>query len=354
MQFLIKIQKWLNLNGRKFLKGVYSLFSIDQQIEYLKNDKGISFFEMSEMEAKKKLKEISYYYKVTCFKRNFRKNKYGKYRNLDFATLYDLSVIDARLRQLVLKLSLDLEHEFKTDLLSFISEDSRENGFIIVTDFDRFERQKFYNIPSNSNRTYHHVQYLIMGNHHYDVHSYDRELVGTYLVPGRNKNHSTRPLPIYALMERMSYGKLNNFIDFYFSSGRHKSSYFANAQSLFIMTKRLRDAAAHNRPILQNVVSTSGRIGVVNILSTEVTNYLSSMNLLYPHNKFLLKNVRLHDLFCLLMLHTEYVKNPIVKEYRRRELKRLLTRIETNKHLYSNHSKLKEIFNFFKEVSIYF
>lgn len=329
------------------------MLSIENQINYLKRNKGIKFIDMTETEAKKKLKEVSYYYKITCFRKNFRKNNQDRYRNLDFAVLYDMSVIDARLRQLILKLTLDLEHELKTDLLSAISEDPNEDGFNIVNEFDSYERRKFYSKPNNSNKRYTNIQAMIMGKYlDTDLHSYDRDLVNTYHIPGRiGRQGSNKILPIYTLMERMSYGKLNNFIGFYFSANKHNANYFTNAASLLIMTKRLRDASAHNRPVLLNIVRTSGAHGIVNILSTEVTGYLQLIGLLNAKNRFILKNVRMHDLFCLIMLHHEYIKNPIVKSLRKRELVRLLNRAQNSKNLYKNHSTIREIYKFFGAVA---
>lgn len=328
------------------------MLSIDDQINYLKNNKGIKFIDMSEAEAKEKLKEISYYYKITCFRKNFRKNNQHKYRNLDFAVLYDMSVIDARLRQLILKLTLDLEHELKTELLSAISEDASEDGFNIVLDYDNYEQAKFYSFSYNTGKSYNNIQYLIMGKYVTDSNSYDFDLTNTYFVPGRRRNLPTnRPLPIYALMEKMPYGKLNNFIDYYCINNRHNSSHFTTANELLIMSKRLRDAAAHNRPVLLNIVRTSGSSGVVTQLSTPVTSYLQQLGMLNRNNRFILKNTRLHDLFCLIMLHHEYIKNPVVKNIRKQELIKTLNRANSSKRLYQKHSTLRDIYKFFNAVA---
>ena len=109
--------------------------------------------------------------------------------------------------------------------------------------------------------------------------------------------------------------------------------------------------SAHNRPVLLNIVRTSGANGIVHILSTDVTGYLQLLGLLNAKNKFILKNVRMHDLFCLIMLHHEYIKNPIVKSIRKQELIRLLNRAQDSKNLYKNHSTVREIYNFFGAVA---
>lgn len=320
-----------------------------QLIEYLRDDKGITFNITDESTAITILSESTYYYKVTCFRKNFDKDIFGKYRNLDFATLNDMAIVDMRLRYLIMQMALDLEHSLKTDLINSISDDPNENGRQIVIDYDNFERRNFFSNPYNRGRSYRSIELEVIGSRN-DPQDYDFALVNTYTVVGRRNNPPVNnPLPIWVLLEKMSFGKVERFINYYCNNSRYNSNHFKNANELLKMTKRLRDAAAHSRPILMNIVETAGP-GTIPRVSTPVTDSLRSLGLFTRNNRRLLKNVRVHDFFCLIILHNEYVKNPIVKSIRKKELEKVLHRATVNKKLYTYHRRLKEIHAFLQDV----
>ncbi len=99
--------------------------SLDEQIQHLK-DKGILFNIMDEESAKQYLKYNNNYYKLTSFRKNYDKHpggkNEGKYINLEFAYLVDVSIIDMRLRYRVVEMALDIEHHTKLQLLRKIDE----------------------------------------------------------------------------------------------------------------------------------------------------------------------------------------------------------------------------------------
>ena len=68
-------------------------------IEHLEN-KGVKFELTSKEDAQKYLEENNNYFKLVSYRKNFSKykdgEKIGKYINLDFKMLEDLSIIDMR------------------------------------------------------------------------------------------------------------------------------------------------------------------------------------------------------------------------------------------------------------------
>jgi len=64
-------------------------------------------------DARKYLEENNNYFKLVSYRKNFNKyeqgNNKGKYINLDFKMLEDLSIIDMRLRKTMLSIVLDKE-----------------------------------------------------------------------------------------------------------------------------------------------------------------------------------------------------------------------------------------------------
>ncbi len=82
-------------------------------------ENGVEFKLMSKSDAERFLTYSNFFFKVKAFDKNFDKYKdekspcFGKYINLDFEYLVDLSRKDASLRELILDLALDLEHYLK-------------------------------------------------------------------------------------------------------------------------------------------------------------------------------------------------------------------------------------------------
>src|SRR5699024_2687839 len=97
--------------------------------------KGIKFNIISEENAKDILQNSNYFFKITSYRKNFHKNKFDKYNNLDFGMLSDLATIDMRLRYIVLQMCLDIEHRIKTNIVTEITNNADENGYDIVNDF---------------------------------------------------------------------------------------------------------------------------------------------------------------------------------------------------------------------------
>ena len=92
-----------------------------QQIEAMKN-KGIRFDLMGEHEAERFLRERNFFFKVKAFEKLFDKyenpehESYGRYLNLDFAYLVELSRLDKALRFCVMETALDIEHFMKVQM----------------------------------------------------------------------------------------------------------------------------------------------------------------------------------------------------------------------------------------------
>lgn len=105
--------------------------TIDEQIEDLKK-KGVTFEIMSEEEAKKFLRYNNYYFKLKSYAKNYPINpKNGKYVNLEFAYLVELSKLDMYLRKIILGMCLDVEHILKTRMLYDLSEMRKKTDIIL-------------------------------------------------------------------------------------------------------------------------------------------------------------------------------------------------------------------------------
>ena len=102
----------------------------------LKN-KNIKFNYISENDALKYLKSNNNYYNLTSYKHNFEKYMFDgrfvdKYIDLDFAYLKDLSIIDYRVRLVLFKMIINIEHYLKMKILNTIENIDEEDGYRIV------------------------------------------------------------------------------------------------------------------------------------------------------------------------------------------------------------------------------
>lgn len=59
----------------------------------------------------------------------------SKYLNLDFAYLKVMSILDMHLRDLVVRMCIDIEHDLKVMLVNDVEAQSAEDGYDIVNGF---------------------------------------------------------------------------------------------------------------------------------------------------------------------------------------------------------------------------
>ena len=296
--------------------------TIKEQIEYMKA-KGISFNHVEESQAEKYLSEHSYYYKVTAYRKNFLKDDQGLYRNLDFAHLKDLAIIDMHLRYLVIKLSLDLEHALKSLIVQLVTDENcQEDGYKIIEEYNHFEKENFERTRKTE---YISVQEKILKDIK-NKRDYNYEL---YV---KNKDR----LSIWILLEMMSYGQLSSFIKFYVETKRHKSTQLKQAAQFLHYSKNVRDSAAHSRPILLNITEENqlGGFQDKKPAKLQLKDYLIQSKVNKKVAARLLTNFKIHDLCSLLYLHDHYITGELARKSRKKEMIRLYKRVLYKKHIY--------------------
>lgn len=105
----------------KGMRNMKALLSVDELVIHMK-EKGITFNEITEDEAKEFLTKNNYYMKLASYRANYVKcdtgKRTGKYCKLDFAYLKELSTIDMYLRYKIMDICLDIEHAIKVKLLN--------------------------------------------------------------------------------------------------------------------------------------------------------------------------------------------------------------------------------------------
>lgn len=108
--------------------------TVFKQIKHLE-EKGVKFTIMDRTSASVFLSKNNFFFKLKSYAKNFDKGEDGKYLDLDFAYLVELSKIDMYFRRLIILLSLDIEHYLKVWLINKTTQNQYEDGYNIVSQF---------------------------------------------------------------------------------------------------------------------------------------------------------------------------------------------------------------------------
>lgn len=110
----------------------------EELIDQLK-EKGVKFEISTEADAAVYIKDINNYLRTASYRKNYEKHQLGenkgKYIDVDFAYLVEISKIDMYLRNALLKMCIDIEHALKTILVAAVEDNPDEDGYNIVDSF---------------------------------------------------------------------------------------------------------------------------------------------------------------------------------------------------------------------------
>ena len=213
-------------------------------INYMKNNLGISFNKMTDKEAELFLKTKNNYMRTASYRKNYEKyqlgkNK-GKYINLDFDYLIEFSKIDAKLRYLVCKISLDIEHSIKVAILSDI-EEAEDDGYTLIGNF--LSKYKYILKKIKNNRK----------------SEYTGGLISKYMDFSDSINETNEEIkyegrcPAWVFVELLSFGDLMRFYTYYYHDVNNKTGRNVVSVKMLNSLKSLRNAAAHNNCLLINL-----------------------------------------------------------------------------------------------------
>lgn len=295
--------------------------SARQQVKHMRDKKGIKFTIITEDEAENFLRDSSYYFKVKAFRKNYSKynsgENQGKYYNLEFAYLKELSTLDMYLREIILSMVLDIEHYLKVQLLNDISENSEEDGYKIVRTF-------FEHHPSVKDRITQKAE-----------NSYCANLVHVY---GRN-------FAAWNIVEVLSFGDLLNLCDLYYSEYPGRKINVGD----FRIVKFLRNAAAHNNCLINNLADNSGtgfkQNRTANLIVSEIKEISPGIRQKKMGNRFV------HDFVVMLCCFNTIVSSQMVKKYQFEKLKKLIDeRFILRKDYFLDNALLVSNYNFAKKI----
>lgn len=301
------------------------MLSAHDLVEKLKDQKGIQFVKMSEPEAEDYLLNVNNYMRTASYRRNFLKyecgENRGKYINLDFAYLKDLSSIDFHLREIILKICIDIEHDLKIRLLKDV-ENKDLGGYSVV---DGFLKDNEYIIDGIANkRASAYTADLIDKYFVFDVNSEGKRIVKSY------------DCPIWVLVEIVSFGEFIRLFEFYYKDGEAPIEL-----KLLGAVKSLRNACAHNNCLIYNLHGGNSKAsGLINIEVSKIEGISKDSRKKKLSSRFIMEFVT------VLYVH-KMVASKKNKRKRAKELVNLFeNRMRKHEDYYKENDLLKSSYRF--------
>ena len=218
-------------------------------VQLLKQEKGVVFSVMDEETAADYLAQRNNYLRTASYRKNYPKykqtEKVGKYINLDFAYLAELSTIDYHFRSILLKMCINIEHAIKVMLVEIVSRKEGEDAYQIIDDFIAAHPNVLDDVARKADGVF--TKDLI--NKYFDI---------CYVIE-KDKSIKNDILkancPIWVFMEIIGFGVLTQFYDFCIKRGLLSEEKLPI--NILNPVRSLRNACAHTNCLLNNLSATS-------------------------------------------------------------------------------------------------
>ena len=310
-----------------------SMMKISEMISYLKT-KNIKFELISEEKAEKYLRDNNNYYNLTSYKNNFVKyptpaGKFeGMYQDLDFAYLKDLSIIDHRVRLILFKMIIDIEHYLKIRILNIVENIDEEDGYRAV---NLYLEKDF-----NDKKRVHNSIFKKVGSEYYE------KIFSNYDL---DEDKKLENIPIWEFLEIITFGELISFYEFF----SKKYNLIDENENIFILREvgKLRNAVAHNSCVLSELNKKDNPYPP----DHKITQFLKECGIEKEMRKNKLSNSRIRQITYTLYMFNKIVTSEGIKKNIRTDINELFfERIIYHKEYYNNNELLKSIYFYFKSI----
>lgn len=279
-----------------------SIMDARAQVSYLRDQKNVSFALMSEDEAASFLDERNFFFKLKAFAKDFEKysckpGEKGRYINLDFGHLVELSKLDKALRALILDLAFDIEHYLKVRInaavmrtgadpfaivdtflektaATIISEQTRglDRGTgmdaikLASATLDNCDIQARPSIVAAANEATAALVSVTKGRDPRHIEHTIAGMTGSPYSGALARKYADGPIPLWALLELISFGPLTRLYRHCFDSADvvadpEEKRMFSLYRGMLKCTQQLRNAAAHNDCLLNGLSTHEKRNG---------------------------------------------------------------------------------------------
>ena len=301
-------------NGKKF--------TVPEIITYCKETLGITFKIKSEDEAKVFLAKHNYFFRLKQYADFGEKTKSGKFTNVDFGQMVELSTVDMFLRKLILKMTLDFEHYLKVKIINDSQENPSDDGYAVVESF-----------LETHNRVRHLIENLNNSSNFYNRQVFDKYKEKT---------------SVWSIVEMLGFSDFIDFYAHYYQFFHLKCEYTPHFDSV----RRLRNAAAHNTCMISNLKPQSWFKSDIEInfellgAKLEVGNGVISSCLKVPV---------LNDFAVMLSNYVKLISSPKIKEKTLEEMQEFFNgRMILHKDYFENVNEIKNAYHFAKAVLDYY
>lgn len=297
------------------------LLSIDELIQHMKN-RGITFNEISENDAKQFLQNNNYYMKLAAYRANYDKcdtgKRQGQYKKLDFGYLKELSTIDMYLRYIVMDMCLDIEHVIKVRLIKNITNNPSEDGYDIVRKF----------IAQDDNLR------ILKNIRSHKSGEYCKDLIEKYYPY----------FQVWVFVELISFGDLLYFCSFY------EKIYGVQIinNKLMNTVRDVRNAAAHSNCLLNKMTE---KIDSTKQVNNEISSFIIGMKNISKTSRVNNLSYKFTNSFVTVLYVYDSLMNEIPKQKRYKEIQEFMNgRVVKNKQFFQSNSKIVGVYNFHKKV----
>lgn len=271
------------------------MLRVDDQIRHLES-KGVSFETCGKEEAARYLSEKNYFFKLAAYRKLFEKHvggeNDGRYIGLDFGHLKALASADQQLREVLLPMTLDIEHFVKVDLLRQATESYKEDGYELVRDY--------CNSLSARNRSHLESEFKSRLRDEY---------CGAIIEKYKDD------MPLWAFVEAVSFGTLIDLVRF--CSARWEDKALLKKHYLLKDVKGIRNATAHGACILNGFDGSKG--GAVRPSPT-LSKAVASFNISKPIRSKMLGNARMLQVSTVFYMYATIVPEGRTREARLSQL----------------------------------
>lgn len=297
------------------------LLSIEELIQHMKN-RGITFNEISENDAKQFLQNNNYYMKLAAYRANYDKcdtgKRQGQYKKLDFGYLKELSTIDMYLRYIVMDMCLNIEHVIKVRLIKNITNNPSEDGYDIVRKF----------IAQDDNLR------ILKNIRSHKSGEYCKDLIEKYYPY----------FPVWVFVELISFGDLLYFCSFY------EKIYGVQIinNKLMNTVRDVRNAAAHSNCLLNKMTE---KIDSTKQVNNEISSFIIGMKNISKTSRVNNLSYKFTNSFVTVLYVYDSLMNEIPKQKRYKEIQEFMNgRVVKNKQFFQSNSKIVGVYNFHKKV----
>ena len=297
------------------------LLSIEELIQHMKN-RGITFNEISENDAKQFLQNNNYYMKLAAYRANYDKcdtgKRQGQYKKLEFGYLKELSTIDMNLRYIVMDMCLDIEHVIKVRLIKNITNNPSEDGYDIVRKF----------IAQDDNLR------ILKNIRSHKSGEYCKDLIEKYYPY----------FPVWVFVELISFGDLLYFCSFY------EKIYGVQIinNKLMNTVRDVRNAAAHSNCLLNKMTE---KIDSTKQVNNEISSFIIGMKNISKTSRVNNLSYKFTNSFVTVLYVYDSLMNEIPKQKRYKEIQEFMNgRVVKNKQFFQSNSKIVGVYNFHKKV----